>query len=382
MRDAACLLARNPCRRVAALMAVQQNLEEMGFEVRRESFSVFAAVLRHRPAGIVWLGVSFAGVLFLLPVPLTFLLVCTLLYLWGMIASRYGLRGNGCNLEAVWKGGNPRGEVVLVAHHDAAPVFSFTALMHLGRCLLTAAHLHRWAQRLRPTLPPGPFKQTGPFLIASVIFWTSLLTLPACLTPRLVPPLLLLLLLPLPCFLYSRVGANDNATGVAALLETAKLLRSSRPKNIRVRFLFSDAEELGQLGFRVWLEEHSNPECKRVVVAVDCVGEGQLALHLDGESEKHPELNLLARTLTQVCGKSPIRRPPYSHLRSTDAGAYRGGPRAALTAIDRDNAIHGHMDDGFCPADWKRWKDNVARTAKVLSEWLKALDHLWAPSTN
>ena len=68
-------------------------------------------------------------------------------------------------------------------------------------------------------------------------------------------------------------GANDNGAAVAALLEVARALTSS-PNGFRndVVLLFSDAEEIGQLGVRAFLEDH---ECaRRIGVVLNFEGRG------------------------------------------------------------------------------------------------------------
>jgi hypothetical protein len=63
-------------------------------------------------------------------------------------------------------------------------------------------------------------------------------------------------------------GADDNASAVATLLETARLLiRDDHP--VEIRFLFSDGEELGLLGARAYLARFGPP---KMVINLDSVG--------------------------------------------------------------------------------------------------------------
>lgn len=63
-------------------------------------------------------------------------------------------------------------------------------------------------------------------------------------------------------------GADDNASGVATLLETARLLAGRAPA-AEIRFLFPDAEELGMLGAKAYLARWGKPDR---VVNLDSVG--------------------------------------------------------------------------------------------------------------
>lgn len=68
-------------------------------------------------------------------------------------------------------------------------------------------------------------------------------------------------------------GANDNGTGVAALLEIARVLAAeSRAERLRrtVALVFFDEEELGMKGSRTWVE--ANPHRGRIVINLDMVG--------------------------------------------------------------------------------------------------------------
>ncbi len=51
-------------------------------------------------------------------------------------------------------------------------------------------------------------------------------------------------------------GASDDGAGVAALLETLGALKAGRPLRNDVIFLFTDAEELGLLGAKAFVEDH------------------------------------------------------------------------------------------------------------------------------
>ena len=68
-------------------------------------------------------------------------------------------------------------------------------------------------------------------------------------------------------------GANDDGTGVATLLETARALRASGEQLEKdIIFLFTDSEETGLLGARAFVAEH--PWAKEVEVALNFEARG------------------------------------------------------------------------------------------------------------
>jgi len=52
------------------------------------------------------------------------------------------------------------------------------------------------------------------------------------------------------------LGASDDGAAVSAMLETLRALRASAPLKNDVIFLFSDAEEIGLMGARGFINEH------------------------------------------------------------------------------------------------------------------------------
>ena len=67
-------------------------------------------------------------------------------------------------------------------------------------------------------------------------------------------------------------GASDDGTGVAALLETARALKSGPPLKNDVVFLFTDGEEVGLLGAAAFAAEH--PLAKNVGVVLNLEARG------------------------------------------------------------------------------------------------------------
>ncbi len=71
-------------------------------------------------------------------------------------------------------------------------------------------------------------------------------------------------------------GADDNASGIAVMLETAKKF-SEKNLNLRIDFACFAAEEKGLFGSRKWVNKHINEidRNRTFVLNIDCVGRGE-----------------------------------------------------------------------------------------------------------
>jgi hypothetical protein len=82
-------------------------------------------------------------------------------------------------------------------------------------------------------------------------------------------------------------GADDNASALAVLVESARALKDTKPKRT-IRFIAFDGEEEGLIGARRYLEHHAD-ERIAVVINMDCVG---YASHVKGSQDAPPGLSL------------------------------------------------------------------------------------------
>ncbi len=86
-------------------------------------------------------------------------------------------------------------------------------------------------------------------------------------------------------------GANDNATGVAALLETAGRLKSfGIPPGFGLTFVAFGAEEAGLLGSRDFVERHAEElrSCRLALILDNLGGEGPVSIERDGGRRDSP----------------------------------------------------------------------------------------------
>jgi hypothetical protein len=143
-------------------------------------------------------------------------------------------------------------------------------------------------------------------------------------------------------------GANDDGTGVATLLETARALGASG-EQLRndVLFLFTDAEETGLLGARAFMAEH--PWAKRVEVALnfEARGNGGPVIMFETSPENGALIRALAKATSYPLANS-LSYEIYKRLpNSTDMTVFKtaGLPGMNFAYIDGLTHYHTRLDN-------------------------------------
>jgi hypothetical protein len=140
-------------------------------------------------------------------------------------------------------------------------------------------------------------------------------------------------------------GAGDDASGTAALLETARTLRQvQRPENDLV-FLFTDGEELALLGAKAFAEEHPWAKEVEVVFNFEARGNRGRALMFEaGPGNLREARNLLAAPdpVASSLSSEVYRRMPND----TDFTVFRerGIPGLNFAFIGGHPAYHSMLD--------------------------------------
>jgi hypothetical protein len=142
-------------------------------------------------------------------------------------------------------------------------------------------------------------------------------------------------------------GAGDDATGVAAILETLRALQGELPLRNDVLILLTDGEELGLLGARAFVEQHLDSADVKLVLNVEMRGGGGPAMMFETGADNgwavaqvaavdpHPAANSLSLEI--------YRRMPND----TDYSPFRDAGVQGLNsaAIGRGNVYHQRYDD-------------------------------------
>jgi Zn-dependent M28 family amino/carboxypeptidase len=139
-------------------------------------------------------------------------------------------------------------------------------------------------------------------------------------------------------------GINDNGTGVAALIEIAKAVRRRAP-DLRVRFAFWGAEELGLHGSRAYVQGLSPTERARVVgyLNFDMLGSRQFvrgvyAGPFAGTFTRYFRARGLAASRIDIEGRSD--HAPFQQAGIPTGGLYAGGDPCYHRACDRLSAVN------------------------------------------
>ena len=134
----------------------------------------------------------------------------------------------------------------------------------------------------------------------------------------------------------NRHNANDNTSGVVAVLETARGL----PQELRDRvcFVLFDLEEAGLLGSASYRKAHRTATERQLILNLDCVGEGNELLLFPTQKLKKQEERLA------FVGACCVERNDKS-VRLRDKGF-------AIYPSDQSNFPYGIGIAAFCRSKW------------------------------
>lgn len=123
-------------------------------------------------------------------------------------------------------------------------------------------------------------------------------------------------------------GADDNGTGVVALLQAARLLED-RPRQRSIRLLFTTLEEIGLVGARQHVVEHIEPAVERGEMAVH----GAISLEMLGYYSDEPGSQ-----------RSPL--PPMEGFEQPDRGNF-----LAILGVKRHQAFTRSLAEAMLRAE-------------------------------
>ncbi|MGK3991936.1 M20/M25/M40 family metallo-hydrolase [Sorangium sp. So ce1024] len=137
-------------------------------------------------------------------------------------------------------------------------------------------------------------------------------------------------------------GAGDDGSGVAALLETLRALRSGAPLRNDVLLLFTDAEEGGILGGRAFMAEHPLAGEVRIALNFDARGAGGVVAMFDtGPGDAWP-VRELARVAPYPVASSLFPEVARRMGHSTDLSVFKRAGIPGLNFAFSDAAAHYH----------------------------------------
>ncbi len=147
-------------------------------------------------------------------------------------------------------------------------------------------------------------------------------------------------------------GANDNASGVSVLLETAREVKNSPPDFIETCFLTTGCEEAGTVGMIRFLEEYKLDKKKTFFINMDNIGSGDLKYIMqEGVLKRYASNDKLVKKASLSAREKPeikVSGASY-HLLTTDATAALARDYNAMTilAMNKEGQLpnwHWHTD--------------------------------------
>ncbi len=168
------------------------------------------------------------------------------------------------------------------------------------------------------------------------------------------------------------VGAGDDATGVVAILETLRALRSGPPLRNDILVLVSDAEELGLLGARAFVESDTAMAHVAAVLSVEMRGGGGPSIMFETGSENGWIVREMATSGIRPAANS-IGYEIYTRLpNDTDFTPFREAGKQGLNfaAIGRASVYHQAYDtpDNLQEATLQHQGENLLGVARRLGD--------------
>ena len=137
-------------------------------------------------------------------------------------------------------------------------------------------------------------------------------------------------------------GASDDGAGVAALLETARALKSGPAPRNDVIFLFTDGEELGLLGARAFVNEHRWAKDVKAALNFEARGSGGPVFMFE-TSERNGRLVGAVADAAPAPFASSLRYQLYKFLpNDTDMSVFKKAGIAGLNFAYVDGLSHYH----------------------------------------
>ncbi|MFX1514016.1 MAG: M28 family metallopeptidase, partial [Promethearchaeota archaeon] len=191
--------------------------------------------------------------------------------LWEVVDRLFPKKTSANIIGRISSAGSVKGTVLLGAHHDSA--YEFTLFRHLGKKSLLLINTTVLLALIAMILAVAK-------TLAIHFKFSERETIDFLQIPILALSFMLLLLIALTLHSSQAVlGANDNLSGVAVILEAGKAISQNRPQNVDVLLVSFGCEELMR-GSKRYVERHSKElqGPHDVLLNIDNVGAGDLQI--------------------------------------------------------------------------------------------------------
>ncbi len=230
---------------------IERHFRSCGLETSVQEFDFVSDALRVCVGTSAFI-VAFIASLFLPPVESAIALVVALII--NGLASKLVPKSTSQNVIGIARCGKPKLRVIVGAHHDSA----FGRKLHTFPMLALATFVGASILRLffEPPIPWHAY-----WALLGVMF------LPSHGWRLLIAGLK-----------RGCPGANDNASGVAVMLELARVTARHPPPNVELCFIAFGCEEQGLVGSRAFVAGMPEPRDKVMMLNLDTIGVGELCV--------------------------------------------------------------------------------------------------------
>lgn len=178
-------------------------------------------------------------------------------------------------------------------------------------------------------------------------------------------------------------GANDNASGVAAVISLAKYFKTTDSNERTLLFIAFTGEELGLLGSQFLANEYA-PDSIVTVINIEMIGRGESKnprpfITGDEFSDLKKILNRNYQSLSDRSEKEFFKRDPYFKsllfMRSDNYPfALKGVPAHSIMLTSAEDKYYHHPDDESWTLDYQKMKKVITGIAYGVTGLVKGLD--------
>lgn len=267
---------------------IRKQFESYGLKTRVQEFKFVNRANRNKVTACI-LAAAFITFFFLPPEP-SLLVWALALVVWRSLGKLMPKRKSQ-NVIGTLEAREPKKRVAITAHYDSAPcMVSYKLHLFVKFTFAPALVLITLALALRA------FGLLSAWSVAWVVL--ALVFMPICVgmfvaaSSRRVSP-----------------GADDNASGVAVMLETARVAAESPPTDVGLTFAALGAEEQGLVGARKFVASKTLPK-DAMVLNLDMVGTGSQTYVIEGNGvfrrrRTSSELNGRLANCIKIVGLKP-----------------------------------------------------------------------------
>lgn len=175
---------------------------------------------------------------------------------------------------------------------------------------------------------------------------------------------------------YTTPGANDNASGVATVLEVANRLRERPLPDTDVLLVFPGGEEVGNAGMRAWIKGYGRrlDPARTLVINLDSLGSGGylVAARREGLTGRLAPADVELATNVASSAGIDLHVVSFPNTCDTSIARYEGMHAISLLSYDDGWIRNLHLkSDTVDQIGWNTVRDAVTLTERLAWAWAR-----------